>query len=99
MLQITYPIDIATYEIGIDVSNSNAPVRILTVFDPTTNAPTRQFFQLNGITPYVSPTSPANIVTPDHLNSLMSGKLTDINNSAQAINITTADAVIALQNI
>lgn len=71
--------NIATYEMGIDISNSFFPVRILTVFNPTTNVPTRSFFQLDGTTPYVSPTSPANIVTADYI-------LTSINSNIEIAN-------------
>ena len=56
--------DIATYEIQLDADNNNHLVRVLTVFDPITNVPTRTFFELDGVTPYV-PTDPDTVVSMD----------------------------------
>ena len=77
--------NIATYEMGIDISNSFFPVRILTVFNPTTNVPTRSFFQLNGTTPYTSPTSPANIVTPDYILTTINSNIENVNSNISVV--------------
>lgn len=59
--------DIATYSIGVDTTANNAWVRILTVFDPVTNVPTRSFFQLNGTTAYTPSTTAAAIIDAEGL--------------------------------
>lgn len=56
--------DIATYEIQFDTDNNNYLVRVLTVFDPITNVPTRSFFELDGVTPYV-PADPDAVINAD----------------------------------
>ena len=55
--------DIATYEIQFDTDNSQL-VRVLTVFNPVTNVPTRTFFELDGVTPYV-PADPDAVINMD----------------------------------
>ncbi len=67
--------DIASYELNADRNNDNYLVRKLTVFDPVTNAPTRIFFELDGVTPYLA--APADIVP---LSALMPEITTDIDN-------------------
>jgi hypothetical protein len=63
---VTAP-DIANYSIGVDTTANNAWVRILTVFDPTTNVPTRSFFQLNGTSAYTPSTTAAAIIDAEGL--------------------------------
>jgi hypothetical protein len=67
--------DIATYELNADRNNDNYLVRTLTVFDPVTNAPTRSFFELDGVTPYLA--DPADIVP---LSALMPEITVDVDN-------------------
>ena len=55
--------DIATYDIQYD-QNAGAFVRVLTTFDPVTNVPTRTFFELDGVTPYV-PADPDAVINMD----------------------------------
>lgn len=56
--------DIATYDMQLDADNNNYLVRVLTVFDPITNVPTRSFFELDGVTPYV-PANPNAVINAD----------------------------------
>lgn len=56
--------DIATYDMQLDADNNNYLVRVLTVFDPITNVPTRSFFELDGVTPYV-PADPDVVINAD----------------------------------
>jgi len=56
--------DIATYQVQFDESNGQF-TRVLTVFDPVTNVPTRSFFELDGVTPY-TPITPDAVVTFDY---------------------------------
>ena len=55
--------DIATYDMQYD-QNAGAFVRVLTTFDPITNVPTRTFFELDGVTPYV-PADPDVVINID----------------------------------
>lgn len=54
--------DIATYDVQYDIA-SGAAVRVLTVFDPVTNAPTRTFTALDG-SPFV-PSNPLLVASFD----------------------------------
>jgi len=56
--------DIATYDMQYDQIGYQF-TRVLTVFDPITNVPTRSFFELDGVTPYV-PITPDAVVTFDY---------------------------------
>jgi hypothetical protein len=60
---VTAP-NIATYEVQYDEPALQF-VRVLTIFNPVTNAPTRIFFELDGVTPY-TPTVPASVFTFDY---------------------------------
>jgi hypothetical protein len=60
---VTAP-NIATYELQYDEIGSQF-TRVLTVFNPITNVPTRSFFELDGVTPY-APVVPASVVTFDY---------------------------------
>jgi len=55
--------DIATYDMQYD-KIAGAFVRVLTTFDPITNVPTRTFFELDGVTPYV-PADPDAVINMD----------------------------------
>lgn len=69
--------DIATYEVQIDLTNSQA-VRVLTVFDPVTNAPTRTFKTLSGAA-YVP--SDASQVVPFVASSVFAATIENIDNN------------------
>jgi hypothetical protein len=83
--------DIATYELQLDADNNNKLVRVLTVFDPVTNVPTRSFFELDGVTPYV-PTDPNAVINADTF-------LKDIAQSTTAIQSSTGDIDLKLANL
>ena len=83
--------DIATYELQLDADNNNELVRVLTVFDPITNVPTRSFFELDGVTPYV-PADPDAVISAD-------AYLKDIAQSTTAIQSITGDIDLKLANL
>lgn len=82
--------DIATYEVQYD-QGTGVQVRVLTVFDPVTNVPTRTFTYLNG-TPYV-PSNPAAVIPFDA--SFTAGTQNTIIDIERRLgNIMTAAAII-----
>lgn len=72
---------IATYEIQLDADNNNYLVRVLTVFDPITNVPTRSFFELDGVTPYV-PDDPDAVINADAFLKEIEQSTSDLLNNA-----------------
>lgn len=68
--------DIADWKLSIDRDNDDYLIWTLTVFDPTTNQPTRSFFELDGVTPYIA--LPKAVVTPDALTPTFFTKINNL---------------------
>ncbi len=97
--------DIATYEVQYD-ADGGTYTRVLTTFDPVTNVPTRTFFELDGVTPYV-PVDPGAVINMDALLKDISQSTSDLLNYATKgqstckVNMRTivgADKVITQSN-